>query len=249
MPQLRLTAQWLATRSKARGIPLTYIGVDGVRARKPGVIQHNDYSVGTGDGDHWDCGPGYPVDVVIAMARDIAAGKPATARPAIPKPAIPKPVMPKPGTPKPKQEDDMFNDDDRRLLREVKARLDDDGPIGRRTKDCRDRILGMLQQRWFTLDSSGRPVGCPPSDPGATPCSALDTLDGTALLDRIAGLATEVQGLLARSAPAVVPAPAVAPTVVPAAAQIAAGVPSDQVQEVIDALVARLGVPVGAGVP
>lgn len=69
MPQLRHTARWLRDRAAARGIPLDYIGIDGVRAGRAGVIQHNDYSKGTGDGTHWDCGPGYPIDVVMDMAR------------------------------------------------------------------------------------------------------------------------------------------------------------------------------------
>lgn len=73
LPQLRHTAKWLRDRSAARGIPLDYIGIDGVRAGRSGVIQHNDYSKGTGDGSHWDCGPGYPVDVVLDMARDGSA--------------------------------------------------------------------------------------------------------------------------------------------------------------------------------
>ncbi len=70
MPQLRHTARWVADLAARFRIPLTYIGTQGVRDGRPGVIQHNDYSQGTGDGTHWDCGPGYPVDVVIDMARN-----------------------------------------------------------------------------------------------------------------------------------------------------------------------------------
>lgn len=256
MPQLRLTAQWLANRSKARGIPLTYVGVAGVKARTAGVIQHNDYSVGTGDGDHWDCGPNYPIDVVIDLARDLATGhKPASVskpRPPAPRPAAPpvaaRAAAPPAAPPHPTKEKDMFSEDDRKLLREVKARLDDDGAIGKRTKDSRDRIFGMLQQRWYTTDPSGRAVRCAAGDPGAKPCSALDTLDGAFLVTRIAGAVTELKGLLERAdaaTPAAAEPVAAAPT---SPTQIAADVPDGMVAEVIEALTARLGVPVGAGV-
>ena len=71
---LDATARWLADRSKARGIPLVKLTPAEVAQRKPGVLGHNDYSVGTGDGTHWDPGPGYPWDVVLNMARDINKG-------------------------------------------------------------------------------------------------------------------------------------------------------------------------------
>ncbi len=70
MPQLRLAASWVHERSIARGIPLEYIGIAGVQQNRRGIIQHNDYSKGTGDGTHWDCGPGYPTDVVMNLARN-----------------------------------------------------------------------------------------------------------------------------------------------------------------------------------
>lgn len=72
------TAQWLAERSKARGIPLTKIGPADVKARRPGVIGHVDYTLGTGDGTHTDPGPNYPWDVVIAKARAYAGGEGST---------------------------------------------------------------------------------------------------------------------------------------------------------------------------
>ena len=65
---LDATARWLAERSKARGIPLRRLTHAEVRARVPGVLMHDDYSKATGDGTHWDCGPGYPWDVVLAKA-------------------------------------------------------------------------------------------------------------------------------------------------------------------------------------
>jgi hypothetical protein len=72
---LDATARWLAERSKARGIPLVKLSPAEVRARKPGVLGHGDYSTGTGDGTHWDPGPGYPWDVVMDKARAYAAGQ------------------------------------------------------------------------------------------------------------------------------------------------------------------------------
>jgi hypothetical protein len=68
------TARWLADRSKARGIPLVKLSPADVAAGRSGVIGHVDYTIGTGDGSHTDPGPGYPWDVVIAKARDYAAG-------------------------------------------------------------------------------------------------------------------------------------------------------------------------------
>lgn len=77
-PQLLdATARWLADRSKARGIPLRRLSHAEVRARVPGVIMHDDYSKATGDGSHWDCGPGYPWDVVLAKAVAYRDGAPA----------------------------------------------------------------------------------------------------------------------------------------------------------------------------
>jgi N-acetylmuramoyl-L-alanine amidase len=63
--QLRNTARWLAFWSRKYGIPL-------VRSTERGVCQHRD--LGPGGGGHHDCGPGYPFDRVLAMARDIQRG-------------------------------------------------------------------------------------------------------------------------------------------------------------------------------
>ncbi len=76
MPMLRNTARWIADMAARFNIPITYIGTQGVRDNAFGVIQHNDYSVGTGDGTHWDCGLGWPVDVVIDLAREFANPSP-----------------------------------------------------------------------------------------------------------------------------------------------------------------------------
>ncbi len=84
MPMLRHTARWVADMSKRFNIPITYVGTRGVQNRSSGVIQHNDYTVGTGDGTHWDCGPNYPIDVVIDLAREFAGEKPPPPPPPVP---------------------------------------------------------------------------------------------------------------------------------------------------------------------
>jgi len=66
---LRNAAAWIRSRCQARGIPMVKLSPADVRAGKSGVIGHVDYSQGTGDGTHWDPGPAFPWDVVMAMAR------------------------------------------------------------------------------------------------------------------------------------------------------------------------------------
>jgi hypothetical protein len=61
-------AYWLAVRSKARNIPLVKLTPQQYRAGGRGVIGHNDHTVGYSDGTHWDPGPGFPWDVVLAKA-------------------------------------------------------------------------------------------------------------------------------------------------------------------------------------
>lgn len=81
-PQLlEATAAWLAERSAVRGIPLVRLSAADIRAHKPGVLGHGDYSVATGDGDHSDPGPNYPWDDVLSRAQRIAAGGPASTNP------------------------------------------------------------------------------------------------------------------------------------------------------------------------
>jgi hypothetical protein len=70
---LDATARWLAERSNARGIPLVHLTLDEVRARKPGVLGHCDYTRAV-EGTHTDPGPNYPWDVVLDKARAYASG-------------------------------------------------------------------------------------------------------------------------------------------------------------------------------
>jgi hypothetical protein len=74
-PQLlELCAVWLARRYRAHGgrIPLRKLTVQQVAAGWAGVIDHDDYTDATGDGNHWDVGEQFPWDVVIPRARTLA---------------------------------------------------------------------------------------------------------------------------------------------------------------------------------
>jgi hypothetical protein len=61
-------AAWIRSRCLARGIPIRKLSSVQVAAGANGVIGHVDYTNGTGDGTHWDPGPGFPWDIVIARA-------------------------------------------------------------------------------------------------------------------------------------------------------------------------------------
>lgn len=102
---LDTTALWLADRSRARGIPLRLLTPAEIRGRKtPGVLGHGHYSTATGDGTHWDPGPNYPWDVVLGKANWLLNPT-----------AVPTP---------PQQEDDMFEDNDRKLLADLHRMMD-----------------------------------------------------------------------------------------------------------------------------
>lgn len=71
MPQLNLTAAWLAARAKARGIPLVKLTPEQYAAGAKGVIGHSDHTLGLHDGSHLDPGTGFPWDIVLAKAQAI----------------------------------------------------------------------------------------------------------------------------------------------------------------------------------
>jgi N-acetylmuramoyl-L-alanine amidase len=72
------TAAWIAEEAAALGIPLVKLSpADAQNPAARGVCQHND--LGNMGGGHWDCGPGFPIDQVLAMA---AGGAPPAAGPA-----------------------------------------------------------------------------------------------------------------------------------------------------------------------
>jgi hypothetical protein len=61
--QLENTARWIAHWSRRHGIPIR-------RSTTSGVCQHSD--LGAQGGGHHDCGPNYPLDRVLAMARHMS---------------------------------------------------------------------------------------------------------------------------------------------------------------------------------
>jgi hypothetical protein len=61
--QLRSTAQWIAFWSRKHGIPIT-------KSTTHGVCEHKH--LGAAGGGHVDCGPKYPFDRVLEMARALA---------------------------------------------------------------------------------------------------------------------------------------------------------------------------------
>jgi hypothetical protein len=64
------TAQWVAERSKARGIPL--VRLRGAQTKNgTGVCMHVDITRGWGVGTHTDCGDHFPIDRIIARAKEI----------------------------------------------------------------------------------------------------------------------------------------------------------------------------------
>jgi hypothetical protein len=70
------TAAWLAEEAAALNIPLVLLSA--AQAQDPnarGVCQHND--LGASGGGHWDCGPSFPIDHVIDLAKGGATPPPA----------------------------------------------------------------------------------------------------------------------------------------------------------------------------
>ena len=67
---LQNTAQWVAEECARFGIPLRKLTASQAQGGQAGVCQHAD--LGASGGGHWDCGPGFPMDDVLAMA----AGQP-----------------------------------------------------------------------------------------------------------------------------------------------------------------------------
>jgi len=61
--QLENTARWIAHWSRKWGIPIKH-------STSHGVCQHRD--LGSAGGSHTDCGPNYPLDKVLSMARSMA---------------------------------------------------------------------------------------------------------------------------------------------------------------------------------
>jgi hypothetical protein len=68
LEMLANTAEWIAEEAKAFGIPLERLSAAQAQdGYSKGVCQHVD--LGAAGGGHWDCGPSFPMDDVIAMAQ------------------------------------------------------------------------------------------------------------------------------------------------------------------------------------
>jgi hypothetical protein len=71
---LRRCSAWIAERCKARGIDVRRLTVVQLAKGEWGVIAHDDWTKAMKDGTHWDPGPGFPWDVVLADARALSRG-------------------------------------------------------------------------------------------------------------------------------------------------------------------------------
>ena len=70
-PMLETVAEWIAWRCAVRSIPIRYVARP--TAGTSGVTGHVDINRVYHDSDHWDPGPNFPWDTVIARANVIAA--------------------------------------------------------------------------------------------------------------------------------------------------------------------------------
>jgi len=69
-------AAWIAEECQAFAIPLKLLSPDQAQSGQAGICQHRD--LGSWGGNHSDCGDGFPIDEVLAMAGG-AAGPPGEA--------------------------------------------------------------------------------------------------------------------------------------------------------------------------
>jgi hypothetical protein len=65
-------AQWVAEEAAYYGIPIVKLTASQAQGSGRGVCQHRD--LGAWGGGHVDCGPNFPIDQVISMAKQYAAG-------------------------------------------------------------------------------------------------------------------------------------------------------------------------------
>lgn len=93
------TAAWIAEEAAAFGIPIVKLSAAQAQGSSAGVCQHVD--LGVAGGNHWDCGPGFPMDQVISMAKGGAAPGPTPPAPSpapTPPPAGKAPPFPYPAS-------------------------------------------------------------------------------------------------------------------------------------------------------
>ena len=96
-------AAWLAEEAAALDIPLTKLSAAEAQGGATGVCQHVD--LGAWGGGHYDCGPNFPIDYVLNLARGIASGGGAVPPAPVPPQVAASPPFPYPdcdylGTPR-----------------------------------------------------------------------------------------------------------------------------------------------------
>ena len=67
-------AKWIAEEAAFFGIPIRKLSAGEAQGGASGVCQHAD--LGAMGGGHWDCGPGFPIDDVLARASGAASPAP-----------------------------------------------------------------------------------------------------------------------------------------------------------------------------
>lgn len=72
-------ADWVRSECQHWGIPKDKLSPTEVARGKRGVIHHIDWTQGMRDGTHWDCGPGFPWDYVMARVAGGGGASPAPA--------------------------------------------------------------------------------------------------------------------------------------------------------------------------
>lgn len=66
---LENTARWIAEEARAFGLPIVKLSPTNAQGAGRGVCQHDD--LGSWGGGHWDCGTGFPIDAVLARAKEL----------------------------------------------------------------------------------------------------------------------------------------------------------------------------------
>jgi hypothetical protein len=69
---LENAGRWVAEEAAKFGLPITKLSASAAQGSGRGVCQHDD--LGAWGGGHWDCGSGFPIDDVLAIARNYAGG-------------------------------------------------------------------------------------------------------------------------------------------------------------------------------
>lgn len=94
MQCLTNTALWIAEEAAAFSIPITKLTPTQAQSSGRGVCQHSD--LGAWGGGHYDCGAGFPIDQVIAMASGTTPTPPPTPTPTPTPPPTPTTAPPFP---------------------------------------------------------------------------------------------------------------------------------------------------------